>query len=150
MKNLLKTSTAVSLASFLSLLISCQAFAKVRPLGRSDIAKAWIGLSSDDLFMFRVALRDNGSGAIAFSYLDQEPCVLVIQSWEFKSGKISLTPERERAACAREFQFEAKASGRALTLEVRNKRWKRMATLRPEKDFIDRWKRLSEIQETQQ
>lgn len=125
-------------------LLPFPSYAKTRKIESSDLARTWIGLTSDELFMFRILLREDSTGIIAYSYLDQEPCIQKIASWHYEKGELSLTPQRLAADCAIGKQFSAEARGGHLYLRVEDRGWRRVAILRSEMEFINRWKRLVE------
>ena len=120
---------------------------KRRPITRERVAKVWIGLSEDELYMIRLNLKPEGDGLGAFSFVGEEPCVFSINSWSYQNGKVEITPQRPLKECMNGITFRGEIRGNALEITMKDHDWKRTASLRREEDLVVQWERLRAVME---
>jgi hypothetical protein len=120
--------------------------AKTVPITREHIAQAWVGMSSDGAYVYRLALNADGTGAGAFVFLDQDPCAFRIKNWTYKKGSVSIDIESPPSECVVGRGFAAVVRGSAaLELTMFGKDWRERCILQREAAFFPRWKRLSDL-----
>ncbi len=113
-----------------------------RLLSREEVATTWIGLSEDELYMFRITLEKSGGGVVAYGFLDENPVVLNVRSWSYDPQAnphivIRLSPEPSGIV-----QLTGDVIGTRLELQVAKADWKRRVFLRQESTLFQRWERL--------
>ena len=114
-----------------------------RPVTKERVEKIWIGLSEDELYMVRLDLRPTGRGSCAFSFRDEEACLLRIRSWVYRNGVVQI--EHDQPTCAAELALDGVIQGDILIVTMKGHRWKRTAELRREGEFVSRWERLKAV-----
>ena len=133
---------------------ACPAAAKkARPLSREEVATIWIGLSEDELYLLRLSLRADGTGQVAYLFVDSEPKVAPIAAWSYdpgyeprvwewfggKSSQIEITIRGDSTFKKLEGTLGAEPS---MTLRAAGPDWKLRLALRREQDLVPRWQRL--------
>ena len=112
---------------------------KVGPPTRDSVAAAWIGLSEDELYLFRVVLALEGGGSVGYVFVDEEPNVFVISSWRYDSGRIAIEVEFPPGSESWKGPLAGSVSARAMKLRMSGKGWSRSILLRRESELEGRW-----------
>ena len=139
----------VAVSALLFLTSSTEAAVKRRPITRESVAKVWIGLSEDELYMVRLNLKPEGDGLGAISFVNEEPCVFSIHSWSYQKGKVEITVGIPLKECLNGATFRGEIRGNALEVTMKNHSWERKASLRREVDLVMQWQRLRAAMEEQ-
>lgn len=128
----------------------CLGFAgkKGRLLSRSEVATVWIGISEDELYMFRIDLRTSGSGEVAYSFMDDPPRRMIVGSWGYDSEVGSRISIQLRPNASGIEELAGDVVGMKMELVVSQDDWKRTVFLRREQDLKPRWERLQEKKAT--
>lgn len=115
-----------------------------RLLSRNEVATTWIGLSEDELYMFRIDLLPSGGGEVAYSFLDDSPKGMTVGSWSYdpKVGSRILIQLRSNSSGIN--QLAGEVVGVRMELVISHSDWKRTVFLRREPDLKPRWERLQE------
>jgi hypothetical protein len=111
-------------------------------LAHDEVATAWIGLTEDELYMFRIGLEEMGGGEVTYSFLDEQPTVIPIDSWQYDPGASSKILILLRANPTGIAQLSGDIVGTRMHLWVSRGDWKRKVSLRQEADLVRRWDRL--------
>ena len=114
----------------------------IPPTSQEDLAQVWIGLTEDELKIFRITLDSTGGGIVGFVYLDNEPEIHEIASWTNKGQRLKLRTNPPPGSASGPLELEGTALGSAIELVVRTPGWKRRLSLRPEAELEQRWNRL--------
>ena len=123
---------------------------RIRVITRDEVAKTWIGLSEDEIYMVRLELKPRGDGSGGFSFLGDAPCIFQISSWNYEKGFIKMNLGTARDNCAKGKKFHGQVQGNSLNLIMEEDHWKRVASLRREADLVPRWQSLKAAMESQQ
>ncbi len=91
----------------------------IKPLSREVVARVWVGLSEDELYILRLALSADGTAAGGYAFLDDPPKVFRIASWNYEPQRIKLVvASADREAVSIEM-LEGAVVGTAMNLTVR-------------------------------
>jgi len=135
--------TYVVVSTALVTTIAVWAVPKKMPLpARESLVGVWVGMSEDELYMIRLALAADGSGALSYSFRDDVPRVVKVQSWSLSGRQIHVMLESGPSDTVRE--ATGNASSFALSLLIEGGSWKRRAELRREAELEQRWNKLKQ------
>lgn len=115
---------------------------KVRPMTREEVAQAWVGLTEDELYLLRLDLRQDGTGAGAYVFTDREPQLFRVRSWSYDGLRIEMAVDGVGESGTDLETLKGALVGDAMELTMRGRGWKRRLFLRPEGDLERRWNRL--------
>jgi hypothetical protein len=134
----------VPLIALLFWIAPTNASKKMRPLTVAEVSRVWIGISEDEHYIFRLSLTADGKGFGAYSYLDNEPRLFQISTWQFEppSIYIKLKPATQAALVAD--QLKGEVSGMRMQLRMSGKGWSRSVSFRREEDLVERWERVKD------
>ena len=122
---------------------AAEVIAKTVPITREHVAGEWVGMSSDNAYVYRLGLNVDGTGMGAFTFLEEEPCLFRIASWSYKKGFVSFDLQSPRSKCVDGRSFAAFLRGStSLTLTMSGNDWRERCILQREAAFLPRWKRL--------
>jgi hypothetical protein len=116
---------------------------KVIPLSQGEVATAWIGISDNGLYMLRLALRRDGTGAGAYMFLDNEPVVFQL-SWQYEKGRIQVKVTAPGAAPDLAGGLIGNVAS-VMRLEANGPDWRIRFSLREEELLERRWRRLVDL-----
>ena len=117
-----------------------QASDKRVPVLRADLIGVWVGLSGDHLEMIRIDLSADGDGVFGYAFVDEEPCVVQLESWIYADGELVLDLG-DRGRCE-ERELRGSVVGSLLKLRMSGDGWQRHALLKKEEPLAKRWERL--------
>lgn len=144
--SLLRWAAWLLLGASLAALPTTKALATkpIRPLTVEEVAQAWVGLSAEELYLFRIELHADGTGAGGFVYAGEEPAIFRVTRWQYeKQGiDIQISPVSEEALGFDSLRGEI--VGRAMELTFSGKGWKRRVSLRQESLLERRWLSLKQ------
>lgn len=139
---------SIALAASLTVLIlgttSGDASKKMRPLTHAEVSRIWIGISEDELYIFRLSLASGGGGFGAYSFLDDEPHTFRISSWKYDPPSIHITIEPVGQSTLVTGHLSGNVSGVGMHLRMSGKGWSRSLSFRREEDLVGRWSRIKE------
>jgi hypothetical protein len=119
--------------------ISSHAVAKeIPPMTDDDLTGVWIGLTSDELYYYRLIFDKSGGGACCFVFLHETPKYYRIIGYKLSGRNISISvdPVDEDSF---PISFKGKTVGhRILSLVVSGDGWSRSLALRREDDLEKR------------
>jgi len=129
---------------FLAFLPSVAAEKKMRPLSREAITQVWLGLSEDSLYLYRLDLKDDGTGLGGYVFTDQEPTLFRIASWSYEQGNIVISPAPPESESSSLRLLRGRVVGMEMKLTVSGHGWRYSVLLRREGDLEPQWRRLRE------
>jgi len=135
---------AVSLAIVLLGATYVEASKKMQPLTHEEVSHVWIGLSEDELYMFRLSLAPDGKGFGAYSFLDDEPHIFRVSAWKYLPSSIQILIEPSDQWPLITNSLNGKVVGVRMQLKMSGKGWSRSLSLRREEDLVVRWNRIKE------
>lgn len=150
LKHLRPTGLVGSFALLVSLTIVVfgatyiEASKKMRPLTHAEVSHVWIGLSEDELYMFRLSLAPDGKGFGAYSFLDDEPHIFRVSSWKYLPSAIQILIEPVGQSPLIASSLNGEIVGARMHLRMSGKGWSRSLSLRREEDLAGRWNRIKE------
>jgi hypothetical protein len=131
--------------AFLLLSTPSEASAKKIPVrSRAGIAQPWIGVTEDELSIFRLDLHMDGGGLGAYVYLDGTPHLFNIKSWKIDRYSIEIDCTGIDWAEDANATLRGKVVGDKMELSVRDKSWHRKLLLRPESSIEPKLDKLRE------
>ncbi len=115
---------------------------RARALTRDEVATVWVGLSEDELYVFRIALRMDGTGELGYIFLVGEPHVLPLVTWRYDSPSIALDVERLSRNKFGIDRLAGRIVGTSMRITVEGKDWGRRLQLRREAGLEGSWNKL--------
>jgi hypothetical protein len=115
---------------------------RIRPLSHDEVAQVWIGLSEDELYIFRLVLERDGTGTAGYVFSDEEPKLFRITSWSYDGERIEIALAAVSPSSADIETLSGTLVGIAMKLTMEGRGWKRRLFLRPERDLERRWEKL--------
>lgn len=115
---------------------------RIRPLSHDEVAQVWIGLSEDELYVFRLALERDGTGTAGYVFSDEEPELFRITSWSYEGKRIEIALAPVSSSSTDIETLSGTLVGVAMKLTMEGRGWKRRLFLRPERDLEHRWEKL--------
>ena len=116
----------------------------VGPPTKEEIATTWVGLTSDEAYIFRIVLVADGKSYLGYVFSSEEPKILPIASWSYEKGRIEI----EVAVHAREGDWDSRLIGIVdlirMELEMRGRDWSQKINLRREDELESRWLNLKD------
>ena len=133
-------SAGVALLGF-ALLVSGTAQGRkvVGPPSRESVADVWVGLSEDELYLFRVALSADGTGTIGFVFAGGDAVVYSISGWRYSKGNIEIDTDFASEERDWDGPLLGSVNDRAMTLKMSGKGWSRQLSLRREARLESAW-----------
>lgn len=127
-------------------LVSSIALARkvVGPPSRESIADVWVGLSEDELYLFRVALSLDGTGTIGFVFAGGEPVVYTVANWRYSKGEVEIDTDFPSDDRDWDGPLQGTVNERAMFLKLSGKGWFRRLSLRREASLESAWIALRE------
>ena len=123
---------------------------KIGPPPLEEVASTWVGLSKNELYLFRLFLTLDGKGSVGYVFLDQEPRILALSSWQYSRGRIEIEAEFKPGAEKWDGPMIGSVNHREMTLRISGKGWSRSISLRREAELERRWLALKSDMETLQ
>lgn len=83
-------SRMLSVAIMALMLATCIPFSaskKARHVFLEEVADVWVGLTEDELTIYRLVLDPSGTGKGGFVYGAGEPVLFEISSWKYSKGR---------------------------------------------------------------
>lgn len=117
---------------------------KMRPLTQAEVSQAWVGISEDELYIFRISLSAEGGGGGAYAFADSDPRPFRISSWKYKPPSILITMEPVDRSPLVADRLVGEISGIRMNLVMSGKGWSRSLTFRREDVLLRRWSRIKE------
>lgn len=137
---------ALAVSTGLTILVASAALSSaakpMKPLSREEVAQAWVGLSEDELYILRVDLRQDGTGAGAYAFAQQEPQMFHVSSWQYDGEHIELVTLPVPDSVIASDRIEGRLQGVAMELTLKGRGWELRVHLRQEADLERRWERL--------
>ncbi len=115
---------------------------KIAPPKREELITAWIGVTEDELYMFRLELTGDARGRLAYAFLDSEPRVFPVLEWTLTDRTFALSVGPDRSGPGTVVSGKGRATGAALSLVLEGGDWRRRAEFRREDGLGKRWKEL--------
>jgi len=119
---------------------------RIRPLSRDAVAQTWIGISEDELYLFRLVLSPDGTGRGAYVFGDDAPRSFAIASWTYDSKRVSMFADAGGDTERRVTRLDGTLTGVAMDLTVSGDGWSRRLRMRPERGLQDKWEKLKALQ----
>lgn len=138
------TALAAPLAVILLATSPADASKKMRPLTHAEVSQVWVGISEDELYIFRLSLAPNGEGFGAYSFTDDSPRIFRVSAWKYEPPSIRVTMEPVDRSPLVASQLNGEIIGMRMHLTMSGKGWSRSLTFRCEEDLIDRWRRVKD------
>ena len=136
----------VGVLSVLSLVgLGAPAAKKMPPPTREELATTWVGVTEDDLYMFRLELAKDGGGRLAYAFVDSEPRVFPVQRWTLTDRTIAISVGPDHSGPGTVLRGQGSASGAALSLVLEGPDWSRHAEFRRESALEKRWNGLRQV-----
>lgn len=138
-----RQTLAISIAAVLASGLFCNATGKpLRQLSRDEVAVTWVGLSDDELYMFRVALHADGSGVGSFRFVDDPVRRFRIQEWSYELDRISIRVDPVEAAALGFAELRGTLRGWKMVLTLSGRGYEQKISLRQEAHLERRWELL--------
>jgi hypothetical protein len=115
---------------------------RIRPLSHEAVAQVWLGVSEDELYVFRLALNSDGTGLGGYVFPDDEPRLFRIESWRFEPPRFDTTVSGTGGNGTDIEYLKGTLIGVAMDLRVGGRGWERKLSLRREGDLTERWEKL--------
>jgi hypothetical protein len=115
---------------------------RIRPLSHDDIAQTWIGISEDELYIYRLNLSADGTGRGAYVFSDGAAKLFKIASWSYDSKRIVMVASPGDADERGIKSLEGTIVGVAMELSARGDGWSRKVHFRPEREVQARWDKV--------
>ena len=116
---------------------------KIPPHTYEELAQAWIGISQDESYCFRLSLGSNGKGTGAYVYLDGQAHQFEVKSWSFnKKDQIELDIAPDVGTILEDPRVQGTVLGFRMELTFTGKGWKEKVLLRPEAPLKGKWDKL--------
>jgi len=113
-----------------------------KPPTREEVAQVWVGWSTDELYLVRLALLPNGKGFGGYTFLGEEPRTFRIASWRYEAGQIEIDPVLPEGPPSWVSPLKGSFVGLAMKLTARGRDWKLSILLRREVEWEERWMKL--------
>lgn len=133
-----------SLAAVLLATAPADASKRMQPLTRAAVASAWVGISEDELYIFRLSLAADGGGSGAYSFVDEPPRVFRISAWKYEPPSIRIKIESVDQSPLVAEQLEGKIVGVRMNLRMAGSGWSRSLMFRREEVLVGRWARVKD------
>lgn len=139
---LLLAMAGVSLALLLLGVAPAKASKKMRALTHSEVSQVWVGISEDELYIFRLYLADDGGGYGAYSFLDNEAQVFRVSNWKYEPPliRINIAPTNNSTLVTN--RLSGKLTGVRMHLRMSGAGWSRSLSFRREDALLGRWNRV--------
>ena len=121
-----------------------QASKVIGPPSIENVASIWIGLSENELYLFRIILSLKGESTVGYVFVDQEPNMIVIRSWRYDEGEIEIDVQFPQGSEDWEGPMVGSVNLREMSLRISGKGWSRSIFLRRESDLERRWLALKD------
>jgi hypothetical protein len=133
----------VALVLLAAVAVSYLAYARsvVRPPKLEQIAASWIGYTEDDLSLFRLTLRKDGTGSCACTFVREPALLYDVSSWKLSGCSIDVTLKPIDPS-AEPIHITGKTDGWHLNLNVQGKEWDRDLKMYNESDAQSAYRRL--------
>jgi hypothetical protein len=106
---------------------------KVPPSTRAEVAQTWIGITEDELYLFRLELHLDGTGLGAYVYVDEEPHVFRVASWTIDQYEVAIKVSDMGWSRNHVGELKGKVVGYQMNLLIGGHDWHRRLWLRPER-----------------
>lgn len=117
---------------------------RMRPLTHAEMAEVWVGISEDELYIFRLSLAADGGGSGAYIFVDESPRTFRISAWKYEPPYIRINVEPLEGSSLVADRLEGKVIGVRMNLRMAGKGWSRSLTFRREEVLVGRWNRVKE------
>lgn len=111
----------------------------VGPPTREEVATTWIGVSEDELYLFRLVLYSEGEGSIGYVFAQDKPTIYPISSWHYENGAIEIDTDFPPGIEDWKGPLKGEVTPRDMTLQMSGQGWSRSIFLRREAEFESRW-----------
>jgi hypothetical protein len=118
------------------------AWKPVRQLTHEEVAQVWVGLSADELELFRLDLQESGTGTGGFVFVANDAVIFRISRWHYEGKKLEIYLVPEDGAKTGFTELRGLVVGTKMELTLRGTDWKHELSLRPEQELESRWQRL--------
>lgn len=131
------------LAAVILLALQLQSISARRTIGppsHEEVATTWVGLSEDELYLFRIVLTPDGNGSVGYVFAQNEPRVFRVSSWTYRAGLVSI----EIASEDKDWDglLEGEVNPVRMTLSMSGHDWSFPIFLRREAELETRWRSL--------
>ncbi len=116
----------------------------VRQLTQEEVAQVWVGLTEDELDLFRLDLRRDGTGSGGVVFVSKEAIVFRISSWRYEGKRIEILLATADAAKTSFAKLKGELVGTEMELTISGKGWKQRLSLRQENVLERRWLSLKQ------
>jgi hypothetical protein len=137
------STTGVALLLVLTMCRMYPTYKPIRQMRPEEIAQVWIGLTDADLYMYRIALNQDGTGNGGYIFVDREPELFRISTWKYDGRTITIIVGSETTD--KISVLRGTLVGHRMELTVSGKDWKEHILLRPERGLEQRWRRLRKM-----
>jgi len=114
----------------------------MRVLSRQEVARVWVGLSEDELYLVRVSLEESGEGLAGYVFGDEEPRIFKIRAWTYGRKAITIPLEPIGDSAQETPTLSGEVIGESMELTMKGSGWSRRVELRLEDPLEKRWSAL--------